>query len=227
MSSSLCCALTAYVLEFEQQTSRGDGPASHALASASKSMLPMLHVVTLNSHDMRRRFSGVRAYLFSLFAAKQVAKWNLGKLFKDKSATMTGTLSIQGPKPEESPPVQLSWKVLYCYVNSRGYRKRIALVAQRLPPITTDPAGSFRAVRCFASCCNVVGERLGEGGGGGIDISGAPPLSNGSPPLPLFLTFSVVHSGLSRAHLPPHSYHLSSLHLSMFTHGCACAVPVC
>lgn len=41
----------------------------------------------------------------------KVAKWNLGKLYKDKSATMTGTLSVQGPKPEESPPVQLSWKV--------------------------------------------------------------------------------------------------------------------
>ncbi|CAM9537972.1 unnamed protein product [Ascophyllum nodosum] len=43
--------------------------------------------------------------------ALKIAKWNLGKLFKDKSATMTGTMSIQGPKPEESPPVQISWKV--------------------------------------------------------------------------------------------------------------------
>lgn len=48
-----------------------------------------------------------------VFFPVQVAKWNVGKLFRDKSATMTGTMSIQGPKPEESPPIQLSWKVRY------------------------------------------------------------------------------------------------------------------
>ncbi|CAM9659384.1 unnamed protein product [Choristocarpus tenellus] len=43
--------------------------------------------------------------------ASKVVKWSVGKLSKDKSATMNGTMRIQGPKPEESPPIQLSWKV--------------------------------------------------------------------------------------------------------------------
>lgn len=53
------------------------------------------------------------AYVVSLGGGcpHKVAKWNVGKLSKDKSATMTGTMSVSGPKPEESPPIQLSWKV--------------------------------------------------------------------------------------------------------------------
>lgn len=81
---------------------------------------------------------------------RQVAKWNLGKLFKDKSATMTGTMSIQGPKPEESPPVQISWKVWYCsWLTLISYRYD-ALVsgtsfcaASGYPESMTDPSLSL------------------------------------------------------------------------------------
>lgn len=72
-----------------------------------------------------------RAHASWYAAAAKVAKWNLGKLFKDKSATMTGTLSIQGPKPEESPPVQLSWKVRRRGAALRNQMEAIRVVCKK------------------------------------------------------------------------------------------------
>ncbi|CAM9368351.1 unnamed protein product, partial [Phaeothamnion confervicola] len=43
--------------------------------------------------------------------ATKVAKWTVGKLGRDKMPQMTGTLLLLGPKPEETPPMEITWKV--------------------------------------------------------------------------------------------------------------------
>jgi len=43
--------------------------------------------------------------------AAKVAKWNLGKLPKDRQAQCTGTLVVSGPRVAEAPPVEVAWKV--------------------------------------------------------------------------------------------------------------------
>lgn len=43
--------------------------------------------------------------------ATKVAKWTIGKLSTSKSPQLTGTLVLHGTKLEESPPIQLKWKV--------------------------------------------------------------------------------------------------------------------
>lgn len=43
--------------------------------------------------------------------ATKVAKWTIGKLPPTKSPQLSGTMVLQGGRLEESPPIQLNWKV--------------------------------------------------------------------------------------------------------------------
>eukprot|EP00968_Pinguiococcus_pyrenoidosus_P019573 scaffold2141_cov282-Pinguiococcus_pyrenoidosus.AAC.1 len=43
--------------------------------------------------------------------ATKVARWNLGTLPRDGQAQCTGSLVMSGPRPEESPPIEVFWKV--------------------------------------------------------------------------------------------------------------------
>eukprot|EP00608_Synchroma_pusillum_P002047 CAMPEP_0198436644 /NCGR_PEP_ID=MMETSP1452-20131203/43458_1 /TAXON_ID=1181717 /ORGANISM="Synchroma pusillum, Strain CCMP3072" /LENGTH=403 /DNA_ID=CAMNT_0044157207 /DNA_START=24 /DNA_END=1231 /DNA_ORIENTATION=- len=44
--------------------------------------------------------------------AAKVARWTVGKLGRDKTATLNGTIILQaGANQEESPPIQLDWRV--------------------------------------------------------------------------------------------------------------------
>lgn len=56
----------------------------------------------------------VRLQEISASQSSQVAKWTIGKLAKDQSPTLNGSIIFQSgasPHSEDAPPIQLNWKV--------------------------------------------------------------------------------------------------------------------
>lgn len=64
----------------------------------------------LPTQEPARRI-GLESDTNGLSSTQQVAKWTVGKMGRDRNPQLTGSIVLAGPRPEESPPLQVDWKV--------------------------------------------------------------------------------------------------------------------
>lgn len=82
--------------------------------------------------------------------AAKVAKWMVGKLDDRKRPQLSGTMVLSGTKPEENPPLQLSWKIPQASVSGLSV-SGLSMVGEIYRPYkgvrTITKSGRFQ-VRC-------------------------------------------------------------------------------
>jgi len=82
--------------------------------------------------------------------ATKVARWTISKIDKTKNCQLTGTMMLTGARPEESPPLQLEWKVPQASVSGLAV-SGLSVVNENYKPYkgvrTLTKAGKF-TVRC-------------------------------------------------------------------------------
>ena len=82
--------------------------------------------------------------------AKKVAKWHIPKIDSKKTVQLTGTMAVKGHRPEESPPIQLEWKIPMASISGLAV-SGLSVVNEAYKPYkgvrTITKSGKF-TVRC-------------------------------------------------------------------------------